>query len=336
FQARPHLDEIREKFQPLRADGWKLWLLPGFFGGDPQGKIVSLGRGGSDYTAALAAGALDADLLEIWTDVNGIYSADPRVVPEAFSIPEISFEEAMELAYFGAKVLHPKTIAPVREKRIPIRVCNSFEPEHPGTVVKQDVALPPRGPRGISFLKGVVLVNVTGSGMPGIPGIAARVFSALARQDISVMLITQSSSEVSICFCVQAADGPRAVEALQQAFRAELAANLLDAIELAEGLSILSIVGDGMHLKVGVAGTFFDALAEVDCNVVAIAQGSSERIISAVVKETEGDRAMAHLHRRFFDTRGVLEVVLFGVGNVGGALLGQIHRQQPRFLEAGL
>lgn len=336
FQARPHLDEIREKFQPLRAEDWKLWLLPGFFGGDPQGKIVSLGRGGSDYTAALAAGALDADLLEIWTDVNGIYSADPRVVPEAFSIPEISFEEAMELAYFGAKVLHPKTIAPVREKHIPIRVCNSFEPEHPGTMVKQEVALPPRGPRGISFLKGVVLVNVTGSGMPGIPGIAARVFSALARQDISVMLITQSSSEVSICFCVQAADGPRAVQALQEAFRAEMAANLLDAIELAEGLSILSIVGDGMHLKVGVAGTFFDALAEVDCNVVAIAQGSSERIISAVVKETDGERAMAHLHRRFFDTRGVLEVVLFGVGNVGGALLGQIQSQQPRFLEAGL
>ena len=336
FQARPHLDEIRARFEPLRAGDWKLWLLPGFFGGDPQGKIVSLGRGGSDYTAALAASALDADLLEIWTDVDGIFSADPRVVPEAFSIPEISFEEAMELAYFGAKVLHPKTITPVREKRIPIRVCNSFRPEHQGTMVKQDVAVPPRGPRGISFLKGVVMVNVTGSGMPGIPGIAARVFGALARQDISVMLITQSSSEVSICFCVQAADGPRAVQALQEAFRAELAAGLLDAIELEEGLSILSIVGDGMHLKVGVAGTFFDALAEVGCNVVAIAQGSSERIISAVVQETDGDRAMAHLHRRFFDTREILEVVLFGVGNVGGALLGQIRRQQPRFLEAGL
>jgi aspartokinase/homoserine dehydrogenase 1 len=336
FQARPHLEEILARFQALRATGKRLWLLPGFFGGDPQGKIVSLGRGGSDYSAALAAGALDAALLEIWTDVEGIFSADPRVVPEAFSIPEVSFEEAMELAYFGAKVLHPKTIAPVRAKRIPIRVCNSFKPEHPGTLVKQDVAMPPMGARGISFLKNVVLVNVTGSGMPGMPGIAARVFSALARREISVMLITQSSSEMSICFCVQAADGPRSVEALQEAFRAERAAGLLDALELTEGLSILSIVGDGMHLKVGVAGTFFDALAEVDCNVVAIAQGSSERIISAVVKESEGNRAMVHLHRRFFDTHEVLEVVLFGAGNVGGALLGQIQRQQPRFRENGL
>jgi aspartokinase/homoserine dehydrogenase 1 len=324
------------RFQPLRAGGRRLWLLPGFFGGDPQGKIVSLGRGGSDYTAALAAGALDADLLEIWTDVEGIFSADPRVVPEAFSIPEVSFEEAMALAYFGAKVLHPKTIVPVREKRIPIRVCNSFKPDHPGTMVKQDVAVPPKGARGISFLKNVVLVNVTGSGLPGMPGIAARVFSALARKEISVMLITQSSSEVSICFCVQASDGPRSVEALREAFRAELAAGLLDPLELTEGLSILSIVGDGMHLKVGVAGTFFDALAEVDCNVVAIAQGSSERIISAVVREAEGDRAMIHLHRRFFDTREVMEVVLFGTGNVGGALLGQIQRQQARFMDGGL
>ena len=335
-QARPHLDEIQAKFQPLRSDGKRLWLLPGFFGGDPQGKMVSLGRGGSDYSAALAAGALDAHLLEIWTDVEGIFSADPRVVPEAFSIPEVSFEEAMELAYFGAKVLHPKTIAPVREKRIPIRVCSSFKPEHPGTMVKQDVPAPPMGARGISFLKNVVLVNVTGSGMPGMPGIAARVFSALARREISVMLITQSSSEMSICFCVQAPDGPRSVEALEQAFLAELAAGLVDTIELTDGLAILSIVGDGMHLKVGVAGTFFDALAEVDCNVVAIAQGSSERIISAVVKAREGDRAMVHLHRRFFDTHEILEVILFGVGNVGGALLGQILRQQPRFLDNGL
>ncbi len=335
-QARPHLDEIQARFQPLRSDGQRLWLLPGFFGGDPQGKIVSLGRGGSDYSAALAAGALDAHLLEIWTDVEGIFSADPRVVPEAFSIPEVSFDEAMELAYFGAKVLHPKTIAPVREQRIPIRVCSSFKPEHPGTMVKQDVPAPPMGARGISFLKNVVLVNVTGSGMPGMPGIAARVFSALARREISVMLITQSSSEMSICFCVQAPDGPRSVEALEQAFLAELAAGLVDTIELTDGLAILSIVGDGMHLKVGVAGTFFDALAEVDCNVVAIAQGSSERIISAVVKATEGDRAMVHLHRRFFDTHEILEVILFGVGNVGGALLGQILRQQPRFLDNGL
>jgi aspartokinase/homoserine dehydrogenase 1 len=336
LQARPHLDDIRVRFQALRAGDRRLWLLPGFFGGDPQGKIVSLGRGGSDYSAALAAGALAADLLEIWTDVEGIFSADPRLVPEAFPLPAVSFDEAMELAHFGAKVLHPKTIAPVREQGIPIRVCNSFKPDHPGTLVQRQVPAPPMGARGISFLRDVVLVNVTGSGMPGMPGIAARIFGALARQEISVMLITQSSSEVSICLCVQASDGPRSVEALEDAFRAELAAGLLDAIELDRGLAILSIVGDGMHLKVGVAGTFFDALAEVACNVVAIAQGSSERIISAVVKEAEAERAVAHLHHRFFDTREILEVVAFGVGNVGGTLLEQIHRQQPAFLAKGL
>ncbi len=336
FQARPQMDEIHHRFAPLQQSKQNLWLLPGFFAGDSQGKIVSLGRGGSDYSAAIAASALDADLLEIWTDVDGIFSADPRVVPEAFSIPEVSFEEAMELAYFGAKVLHPKTITPAREKNIPIRVCNSFNPSHPGTIVKKGVTVPPHGVRGISFLKGLVLVNVTGSGLQGVPGIAARIFGALARHEISVVLITQSSSEMSICFCVQDSDGVRSVAALQEVFQAELAVGLVDEIELQNGLSILSIVGDGMHLKTGVAGTFFDALADVDCNVVAIAQGSSERIISAVVKEVDGERSMAHMHRRFFDTHELLEVYLFGVGNVGSSLLGQLQRQQPRFMDQGL
>ena len=334
--ARPRMDDIRERFAALREGDERLFLMPGFFGGDAQGKILSLGRGGSDYSAALAASALDADLLEIWTDVEGIFSADPRLVPEAFSLPEVSFEEAMELAFFGAKVLHPKTISPVRAQGIPIRVCNSFKPEHPGTLVKNGVNPPLRGVRGISFLKGMALVNVTGSGMAGVPGIAARLFSALARKEISVALITQSSSELSISFCVREVDGPRAVEVLQEAFVAELASGLLDELEVQRGLSILSIVGDGMKLRAGVAGTFFDALAEVDCNVVAIAQGSSERIISAVVREAEGERAMAHVHRRFFDTKEILELYLFGVGNVGGCLVEQIRAQQPKFLERGL
>ena len=336
FQARPRISEIRTRFAPLREGQQRLSLLPGFFGGDAQGKIMSLGRGGSDYSAALAAAALDADLLEIWTDVEGIFSADPRLVPEAFSLPEVNFEEAMELAFFGAKVLHPKTITPVRAQGIPIRVCNSFQPEHPGTLVKAGVPAPLLGVRGISFLKGMVLVDVTGSGMAGVPGTAARVFSALARKDISVALITQSSSELSICFCVQESDGPRAVDALRDAFQAEISAGLLDDLKIQKGLAILSIVGDGMKTKAGVAGTFFDALAEVDCNVVAIAQGSSERIISAVVRAAEGERAMAHVHRRFFDTREILELYLFGVGNVGGTLVEQIRKAQPSFLARGL
>jgi len=336
LQARPCLAETEARFAAVKAGEGGLWVLPGFFGGDAQGRILSLGRGGSDHSAALAAAALGADLLEIWTDVVGLYSADPGLVPEAFPLPEASFEEAMELSFFGAKVLHPKTIPPVRERGIPVRVCSSFDPAHPGTVIRESVPPPPSGVRGISFLRGLSVVNITGPGMLGVPGIAGRVFGALARKGISVVLITQSSSELSICFAVRKADGPGAVAAIQEAFPAELAAGFLDPLDLREGLSVLSIVGDGMRTRPGVAGTFFDALAEVGCNVVAIAQGASERIISAVVEEGEGARALPHIHRRFFRTQVVVDVHLLGAGNVGGSLLGQIQRQHGKLAEQGL
>ncbi|GLH73636.1 bifunctional aspartate kinase/homoserine dehydrogenase I [Geothrix limicola] len=336
LQARPRMAEIEACFADVKAGEGGLWVLPGFFGGDAQGRILSLGRGGSDHSAALAAAALGADLLEIWTDVVGLYSADPSLVPEAFPLPEASFEEAMELSYFGAKVLHPKTIPPVRECGIPVRVCSSFEPDHPGTLIREQVPPPPSGVRGLSFLRDLSIVNLTGPGMPGVPGIAGRVFGALARRGISVVLITQSSSELSICFAVRRADGAAAVAALEEAFPAELSAGFLDPITLHTGLSVLSIVGDGMRTRPGIAGTFFDALAEVGCNVVAIAQGASERIISAVVEEASGARAMAHIHRRFFQTQVVVDVHLLGAGNVGGSLLGQIRRQHDQLLAQGL
>ncbi len=336
LQARPRMADIERLFAAVKAGDGDLWVLAGFFGGDGQGRILSLGRGGSDHSAALAAAALGADLLEIWTDVVGLYSADPSLVPEAFPLPEASFEEAMELSFFGAKVLHPKTIPPVRERGIPVRVCSSFDPAHPGTVIREDVPPPPSGVRGLSFLRDLSVVNLTGPGMPGVPGIAGRVFGALARKGISVVLITQSSSELSICFAVRRADGPGAVAAIEEAFPAELSAGFIDPVALRTGLAVLSIVGDGMRTRPGVAGTFFDGLAEVGCNVVAIAQGASERIISAVVEEADGARAMAHIHRRFFQTQVVVEVHLLGAGNVGGSLLGQIHRQHARLLAQGL
>src|ERR1035438_2895209 len=176
LQARPKMAEIEASFQAVRAEAGGLWVLPGFFGGDAAGRILSLGRGGSDHSAALAAAALHAELLEIWTDVAGLYSADPPLVPEAFPLPEASFEEAMELSFFGAKVLHPKTIPPVRERGIPVRVCSSFDPHHPGTSVREEVPPPPSGVRGLSFLRDLSVVNLTGPGMPGVPGIAGRVF----------------------------------------------------------------------------------------------------------------------------------------------------------------
>jgi aspartokinase/homoserine dehydrogenase 1 len=336
LQARPRMADIEAQFAAVKASEDNLWVLPGFFGGDGQGHVLSLGRGGSDHSAALAAAALDADLLEIWTDVVGLYSADPTLVPEAFPLPEASFEEAMELSFFGAKVLHPKTIPPVRERGIPVRVCSTFDPAHPGTLIRREVPPPPSGVRGISFLRDLSVVNLTGPGLPGVPGTAGRVFGALARKGISVVLITQSSSELSICFAVRSAEGLAAVAAIEEAFPAELSAGFIDPVALRTGLAVLSIVGDGMRTRPGVAGTFFDALAEVGCNVVAIAQGASERIISAVVEEADGARAMAHIHRRFFQTRVVVDVHLLGAGNVGGSLLGQIHQQHHKLLAQGL
>lgn len=328
LSATPQMAQIRENFATFRNSGARLGLLPGYFGGDTRGKTMLLGRGGSDWSGAIAAASVDAELLEIWTDVDGIYSADPRVVPEARSLPEVSFAEAMELAHFGAKVLHPQTIAPARDRGIPVRVCNSFQPDAPGTMVRASVAPGAQPVRGISFLQGIALVNVSGPGMQGVPGVAARIFGAMAAREISVVLITQASSECTVSFCVREADAPLAETALQQAFDVELAAGRMDPLEVRTGLAILSIVGDGMRQQVGTAGTFFTALGAVACNVVAIAQGASERSVSAVVEARHGDRAMRHVHHCFFQTRQLIELHLLGVGTVGRQFLLQLAHQQ--------
>ncbi|HEX4960408.1 MAG TPA: bifunctional aspartate kinase/homoserine dehydrogenase I [Thermoanaerobaculia bacterium] len=331
--ASPDWEVTREAFAPLRNDPPAVALLPGFFGGDVSGRINLLGRGGSDYSAAIAAWALEADVLEIWTDVDGIYTADPRLVPQAAVLPEVSYEEAMELSFFGAKVLHPKTIQPVREKGIPVRVRNSFAPDQPGSLVHRGAA--PADPaevgaRGITYLPGVALVDVTGSGMAGVPGVAARVFQAMAGAGISVILITQGSSEMAISFAVAEADGPRALRALGETFAAELTAGLLDPVQVRPGGSVLSLVGDGMRHRLGAAGAFFGALADVGVSVVAIAQGSSERNISAVVAAADAPRAVRHLHARLFERRSELQLIVWGVGNVGGKLLRKIAEHQAR------
>lgn len=328
--APPDRGAIREAFAGLRGDPPALSILPGFFGSDPDGRTTLLGRGGSDYSAALAAWAVDASILEIWTDVDGVYSADPRVVPAAFALPEVSFEEAMELSYFGAKVLHPKTIQPAREKRIPVRVLNSFSPERPGTLIHGRAEPSAGGARGLTFLPGVALINVSGSGMAGVPGIAARIFHAIAAASVSIILITQGSSESAISFAVAEADGPRALAALREAFAAELAAGLLDPLKLRPDGSIVSLVGDGMRDRLGVAGTFFGALADAAVSAVAIAQGSSERNISAVVAAGDAPRAVRHLHARFFQLRPEVQLAVWGVGNVGSRLLRKIAEHQAR------
>lgn len=330
LSASPDWEEIRRAFEPLRENPPAVSLLPGFFGGDASGRTNLLGRGGSDYSAAIAAWALDAEMLEIWTDVDGIYSADPRLVPRAQVLPEVSFEEAMELSYFGAKVLHPKTIQPAREKGIPVRVCNSFAPDQPGTLVHGKAAPAESGARGLTFLPGVAMVDVTGPGMAGVPGVAARVFQTLAGAGISVILITQGSSESAISMAVAEVDGPRAVEVLREAFSAELAAGVLDNLQLRPGCSVVSLVGDGMRHRLGVAGTFFGSFAAVGVSIVAIAQGSSERNISAVVAAEDAPRAVRHLHASLFEHRPELQLVVWGVGNVGSKLLRKIAEHQAR------
>lgn len=330
LSATPNWPLTRRAFAPLRENPPAVAVLPGFFGGDANGRVNLLGRGGSDYSAAIAAWATDAELLEIWTDVDGIYSADPRVVPHAAVLPEVSYEEAMELSFFGAKVLHPKTIQPAREKRIPVRVRNSFSPDHSGSLVHGGAAPAGNGARGLTFLPGLSLVDVTGSGMAGVPGVAARVFQAMAAANISVILITQCSSECAISFAVSEADGPRAVEALCAAFAAELSAGLLDPIHIRSGYSVVSLVGDGMRDRLGVVGTFASSLAAIGVNIVALAQGSTERNISAVVEAAEAPRAVRHIHAQLFERRPQLELIVWGVGNVGSKLLRKIGEHQAR------
>jgi aspartokinase/homoserine dehydrogenase 1 len=328
LEATPDIAEIRKQFSDLRQGPPALALMPGYFAGDARGKTVLLGRGGSDWSAALAAAAIDADLLEIWTDVDGLYSADPRVVAEAQPVAEMSFEEAMELAHFGAKILHPKTIAPARERGIAVRVCDTFHPERPGTWIRPQVAPPEQPVRGISLLPDIALIEVSGPGMPGVPGVAARIFSALAARDISVILITQASSECTVTLAVRQADAEAALEALRRAFDAEMAAGRVDPIGLQRDLAILSIVGEGMRTRVGVAGTFLSALGQVGVSAVAIAQGSSERSISVVISGRDGAKALRHVHHRFLGTREVVELYLCGVGTVGKQFLVQLSKHQ--------
>ncbi|HET6329820.1 MAG TPA: bifunctional aspartate kinase/homoserine dehydrogenase I [Holophagaceae bacterium] len=327
-EAAPRREAIRERFRAYRQSGTPLALLPGFFGGDAQGEPLLLGRGGSDFSAALAAAAVDARLLEIWTDVDGVHTADPRLVPEADFLAELSYEEAMELAHFGAKVLHPRTLLPVRDAGIPLRVRNSLRPSAPGTLVRAAVPGEARGvARGLTLLRDAALLDLSGPGLRGVPAIAAKGFTALAARDIPVLLVTQGSSECALTLCVRGEDLETASEALAAAFEAELAAGLMEPVRCRRELSILSLVGDGMRHSSGVCGALFGAIGGTGCNVVAIAQGASERSISAVLAAPEADRALVAVHHRFFGEPGRLDLFLLGVGVVGGELLKRLaHR----------
>ncbi|KAB7898443.1 bifunctional aspartate kinase/homoserine dehydrogenase I [Rouxiella sp. S1S-2] len=308
-------------------------LMAGFTAGNDKGELVVLGRNGSDYSAAVLAACLRADCCEIWTDVDGVYTCDPRIVPDARLLKSMSYQEAMELSYFGAKVLHPRTITPIAQFQIPCLIKNTSNPQAPGTLIGsnsagselEDKSMPVKG---ITNLNNMAMVNVSGPGMKGMIGMAARVFAVMSRSGISVVLITQSSSEYSISFCVPQAELVRARKALEDEFYLELKDGLLEPLDVTEKLAVISVVGDGMRTLRGISAKFFSALARANINIVAIAQGSSERSISVVVSNDDATMGVRVSHQMLFNTDQVIEVFLIGVGGVGGALIEQIRRQQ--------
>jgi aspartokinase/homoserine dehydrogenase 1 len=312
-----------------------LYIMPGYIASDERQVTTTLGRGGSDYTGALVAAALHADVLEIWTDVSGMMTADPRWVSHARVIERISYQEAMELSHFGAKVVYPPTIQPVMDEGIPVWIKNTFAPKDPGTLIEHQVQEEKRGPvRGISSINDVALLSLEGSGMVGVPGVAGRLFSALAQQSVNVILITQGSSECSICVGVAGADAAAAKQAVDAAFSYEVNQGKLQPVRLETALSIVALVGDNMKSHPGISGRMFGALGRNGVNVRAIAQGASEKNISTVVTAEDVKKAVNVLHEAFFETAyKQLNLYIVGVGNVGSKLMEQLKQQQYYLLK---
>ncbi len=306
-----------------------LCIIPGFIAEDANGITTTLGRGGSDYTAAIIAAALSASVVEIWTDVSGMMTADPRLVSNAKNIQHISYQEAMELSHFGAKVIYPPTIQPVMNKRIPVKIKNTFAPEDPGTLIENDANKNGNAIRGISSINNLTLLSLEGSGMIGIPGFSKRLFEALSNEKINVILITQSSSEHSICVGIEEVNADRAKSAVDKAFAYEIEIKKVEPLIVERKLAIVALVGDNMKNHPGISGRMFGVLGRNGVNIRAIAQGSSERNISAVIATADVKKAINVLHEEFFETT-YKQVNLFisGIGNVGKRLLSQLKQQQ--------
>jgi aspartokinase/homoserine dehydrogenase 1 len=312
---------IRRYFEEHKG----LQAITGFVGTSESGETTTLGRSGSDYTAAIFAGALQAESLEIWTDVSGMMTADPRMVRKAFTVPQLSYEEAMELSHFGAKVVFPATMQPAMAGKIPIRIKNTFDPEAGGTVISAEVT---NGKliKGVSSMNGISLINVTGSGLVGVVGVSRRLFGTLANEKINVILISQASSEHSICFAIESKYSLRAKVAIEKEFQYEIQNDEMEKVIVENDFAILAVVGEGMKHNPGTSGRMFSALGKNGVNVYAIAQGSSELNISSVVKEVDISKALNALHEAFFlSDRKVLNVFLVGTGLIGKTLLHMIN-----------
>jgi aspartokinase/homoserine dehydrogenase 1 len=309
-------------------------VVTGFIGATTDGRTTTIGRNGSDYTAAIIGAALKASVIEIWTDVDGVMSADPRSVPSAFALPEMSYEEAAEMSYFGAKVLHSAAIAPAVAKGIPIHIKNTLNPAAPGTVISRVPGEWDGAAKGITSVGGIALLTLRGLSMVGVPGTAERLFRALASRRVNVILISQASSEHTICFAVSRSDVPEAIRAVGEEFRLELQ-QALTTLDERPDQTIVAVVGEGMKGKPGVSGKIFASLGRHNVNVSAIAQGGSERNISFVVDSTQEVRAVNVIHQAFFESWKRLALVIVGVGNIGAALLRQLDQQRAYLFARG-
>ena len=320
----------------FNSNVYRITVLPGFIASSTDGYSTTLGRGGSDYTAAILAGALDANLLEIWTDVSGMFTANPKIVKQAHPIETISYQEAMELSHFGAKVLYPPTIQPVLKLNIPIVIKNTFDAEASGTYISSDRNDNENPIKGISHIDNIALLTLEGPGMIGVTGSSKRLFEVLSNENINVIFITQASSEHSICIGILNEDAKNAQIAIDKAFEIEIYQNKIEPSTVEENLCIIALVGENMKSHQGLSGKMFSTLGKNNVNIRAIAQGASERNISAVINKRDVKKALNTLHECFFeDNAKQLNLFVMGVGNVGEKFIEQIH-QQKKFLKENL
>ncbi len=306
----------------------KLQIITGFIGSTEDEETVTLGRGGSDYSASIFGAALNAEEIEIWTDVDGIMTADPRKVKKAFSLKRISYIEAMEMSHFGAKVIHPPTMQPAMNKNIPIRIKNTLNPSFNGSIISKKTDSGNHPIKGISSINDIAILRIQGSGMVGIPGVSKRLFGALSREKINVILISQASSEHSICMAIDPKTSRLAKVAIEEEFSTEIKSKQIEEVIIEENLSIIAIVGENMRNTPGIAGKLFQALGKNGINIVAIAQGSSELNISTVISRTDEMKALNAIHDTFFlsNTKS-LNLFIAGVGHIGSTLLAQLEKQ---------
>ncbi len=322
--ARVDFGKTNDRIRLFWEEQSALPVVTGFIGSTESGETTTLGRGGSDYTAAIFGAALEASAIEIWTDVDGVMSADPKIVPGAFSMAALRYDELMELSHFGAKVVYPPTVHPARTKNIPLVIKNTMNPNFPGTWIREEAPPAPKGVRGVASISRVALLRLEGDGMVGVPGIAMRLFGALARRNVSVILISQASSEHSICFAIEpAAMGP-AEESIALEFALERQAGLIDDLVVEPDACVIAVVGAAMRHTPGSAGRIFGVLGEAHVNVRAISQGSSELNVSCVVGNEDEKRAVNAIHEAFFADHRTVSVFIAGLGRVGRALVEQI------------